>query len=58
MAILVYMHQKFYLFLNRPIAEDFRSKNQIWQSLKAGLYVFLFVHFLVIRRLRQANPGY
>ena len=32
-------------FLNRPIAEDFSFKNQIWQSLQAGLYVFLFVYF-------------
>ena len=31
-------------FLNRPIAEDFSFKNQIWQSLQAGLYVFLFVY--------------
>ncbi|MBD2755243.1 LytTR family transcriptional regulator DNA-binding domain-containing protein [Spirosoma validum] len=32
-------------FLNRPIAEDFSFKNQVWQSLQSGLYVFLFVYF-------------
>ena len=39
------MLRSLYTFLNRPIAEDFSFKNQIWQSLQAGLYVFLFVYF-------------
>lgn len=31
-------------FLNRPIAEDFSFRNQIWSSLQSGLYVFLFIY--------------
>lgn len=38
------MLSAFRSFLNRPIAEDFRFKNQRWQSLQAGVYVFLFVY--------------
>ncbi|WP_293692433.1 MULTISPECIES: LytTR family DNA-binding domain-containing protein [unclassified Spirosoma] len=32
-------------FMNRPIAEDFSFKTQIWQSIQTGIYVFLFVYF-------------
>ena len=38
------MLKRLVTFLNRPIAEDFSFKNQIWQSLQAGLYVFLFIY--------------
>lgn len=44
MAIFAHMLQRFTQFLHRPIAEDFSFKNQIWQSLQAGIYVFLFVY--------------
>jgi Na+/melibiose symporter-like transporter len=44
MAIFAYMLQSLRTFLNRPVAEDFRFKNQIWQSLQSGLYVFLFIY--------------
>ncbi len=42
-------------FLNRPIAEDFSFKNQIWQSLQGGLYVFLFLYFF--GNLSSANKS-
>ena len=31
-------------FLNRPLAEDFSFRNQIWSSVQSGIYVFLFVY--------------
>lgn len=34
MAIFGAMLQPLRTFLNRPIAEDFRFENQIWQSLQ------------------------
>lgn len=38
------MLQALKAFLNRPIAEDFSFKNQLWQSLQGGIYVFLFIY--------------
>jgi hypothetical protein len=32
--------------LNRPLAEDFSFRPQLWSALRAGLYVFLFVEFI------------
>ena len=32
-------------FLNRPVAEDFSLRNQRWQSLQSGIYVWLFLYF-------------
>lgn len=45
MAIFAGMLQAVRTFLNRPVAEDFRFKSQIWQSLQSGIYVFLFIYF-------------
>lgn len=45
MVIFVAMLQAVTSFLNRPIAEDFRFKTQIWQAIQTGIYVFLFVYF-------------
>ena len=45
MAIFARMFQSIKAFLNRSVAEDFSFKNQLWQSLQGGLYVFLFVYF-------------
>ncbi len=34
------------LFFNRPLAEDFGFRHQLFASLQAGLYVFLFIGLL------------
>ena len=46
MAIFAAMLQFLKTFLNRPVAEEFSFKTQLWQSLQGGLYVFLFIYFL------------
>lgn len=40
------MQHRIRAFLNRPLAEDFSFKNQLWLSLQAGLYVFVFIYLI------------
>ena len=44
MAIFADMLHSLRMFLNRPLAEDFSFRNQIWTSVQSGVYVFLFVY--------------
>ncbi len=37
----------FQQFLNRPLAEDFSFRNQLFSSVQGGLYVFLFLYFFI-----------
>ena len=57
MAIFVGMRQAVSTFLNRPIAEDFSFKNQLWQSLQGGIYVFLFFYFFGSASLTRDTYG-
>lgn len=40
------MLSKIHQFFNRPLAEDFGFRHQLFSSLQAGLYVFLFIWLL------------
>lgn len=44
-------------FLDRPLAEDFRFENQVWQSVQAGLYVFLFIFSSGVLAMPVISPG-